>query len=185
MVLISFLQGERVAELILNHARANECQDVPQFKKEMAQLVDNALSNTLSLGKVLTQICAFLSCVICVSDAGLRDDDATMMVMVIMLLCSSVEDIREEIEFCHRCEIITILHHGLISIFFWFWLVLCASCVLYYDLISAVFLLFLLAFLFSLTLHRMKTYVQIKQIALQSTVMIFLAVCSALQRQFY
>ncbi|XP_071349630.1 uncharacterized aarF domain-containing protein kinase 2 [Trachinotus anak] len=45
-------QGERVAELILNHARANECQDVPQFKKEMAQLVDHALSNTLSLGKI-------------------------------------------------------------------------------------------------------------------------------------
>ncbi|XP_037621989.1 uncharacterized aarF domain-containing protein kinase 2 [Sebastes umbrosus] len=44
-------QGERVAELILNHARANECQDVPRFKKEMAQLVDKALSNTLSLGK--------------------------------------------------------------------------------------------------------------------------------------
>lgn len=49
------LQGERVAELILHHARANECQDVPQFKKEMAQLVDNALSSTLSLGKVLTK----------------------------------------------------------------------------------------------------------------------------------
>lgn len=45
-------QGERVAELILNHARANDCQDVPQFKKEMAQLVDHALSNTLSLGKI-------------------------------------------------------------------------------------------------------------------------------------
>ncbi|XP_070762844.1 uncharacterized aarF domain-containing protein kinase 2 [Enoplosus armatus] len=45
-------QGERVAELILNHARANECQDVPQFKKEMAQLVDHALSSTLSLGKI-------------------------------------------------------------------------------------------------------------------------------------
>ncbi|XP_044213589.1 uncharacterized aarF domain-containing protein kinase 2 [Thunnus albacares] len=45
-------QGERVAELILHHARANECQDVPQFKKEMSQLVDNALSNTLSLGKI-------------------------------------------------------------------------------------------------------------------------------------
>ncbi|XP_045894290.1 uncharacterized aarF domain-containing protein kinase 2 isoform X2 [Micropterus dolomieu] len=45
-------QGERVAELILNHARANECQDVPQFKKEMAQLVDHALTNTLSLGKI-------------------------------------------------------------------------------------------------------------------------------------
>ncbi|KAM3609156.1 uncharacterized protein V6R79_010398 [Siganus canaliculatus] len=45
-------QGERVADLILHHARANECQDVPQFKKEMAELVDQALSNTISLGKV-------------------------------------------------------------------------------------------------------------------------------------
>lgn len=45
-------QGERVAELILHHARANECQDVPQFKKEMAQLVEHAVSNTLSLGKI-------------------------------------------------------------------------------------------------------------------------------------
>ncbi|KAL6106429.1 adck2 [Pungitius sinensis] len=44
-------QGERVAELLLNHARANECRDVPRFKEEMAQLVDDALSNTLSLGK--------------------------------------------------------------------------------------------------------------------------------------
>ncbi|XP_070686213.1 uncharacterized aarF domain-containing protein kinase 2 [Pempheris klunzingeri] len=45
-------QGERVAELFLNHARANECKDVPQFKKEMAQLVDQALSSTISLGKI-------------------------------------------------------------------------------------------------------------------------------------
>uniref|UniRef100_A0A8C6S4F7 AarF domain containing kinase 2 n=1 Tax=Neogobius melanostomus TaxID=47308 RepID=A0A8C6S4F7_9GOBI len=45
-------KGERVAELILHHARANECQDIPQFKKEMAQLVDHALSNTLALGKI-------------------------------------------------------------------------------------------------------------------------------------
>uniref|UniRef100_A0AAV2KPD4 ABC1 atypical kinase-like domain-containing protein n=1 Tax=Knipowitschia caucasica TaxID=637954 RepID=A0AAV2KPD4_KNICA len=45
-------QGERVAELILNHARANECQDVPLFKQEMAQLVDHALSDTLALGKI-------------------------------------------------------------------------------------------------------------------------------------
>ncbi|XP_068459276.1 uncharacterized aarF domain-containing protein kinase 2 [Clinocottus analis] len=44
-------RGERVAELLLKHARANECRDVPQFKKEMAHLVDHALSNTLSLGK--------------------------------------------------------------------------------------------------------------------------------------
>uniref|UniRef100_A0A3Q4N1R6 AarF domain containing kinase 2 n=1 Tax=Neolamprologus brichardi TaxID=32507 RepID=A0A3Q4N1R6_NEOBR len=46
-------QGERVAELILNHARASECKDAALFKKEMAELVDHALSsNTLSLGKV-------------------------------------------------------------------------------------------------------------------------------------
>ncbi|XP_042351922.1 uncharacterized aarF domain-containing protein kinase 2 [Plectropomus leopardus] len=44
-------QGERVAELFLNHARANECRDVPKFKKEMSQLVDQALSKSLSLGK--------------------------------------------------------------------------------------------------------------------------------------
>ncbi|XP_024137012.1 uncharacterized aarF domain-containing protein kinase 2 [Oryzias melastigma] len=45
-------QGEQVAELILHHARASECQDVPLFKKEMAELVDHALSNTLALGKI-------------------------------------------------------------------------------------------------------------------------------------
>ncbi|XP_061825378.2 uncharacterized aarF domain-containing protein kinase 2 isoform X1 [Nerophis lumbriciformis] len=45
-------QGDRVAELILHHARASECKDVPRFKKEMAELVDGALSNTLSLGKI-------------------------------------------------------------------------------------------------------------------------------------
>lgn len=49
-------QGERVAELILHHARANECRDVQQFKKEMAQLVEDALSSTLSLGKVANQM---------------------------------------------------------------------------------------------------------------------------------
>ncbi|XP_038136346.1 uncharacterized aarF domain-containing protein kinase 2 [Cyprinodon tularosa] len=45
-------KGEQVAELILHHARANECKDVSLFKKEMAELVDHAVSNTLSLGKV-------------------------------------------------------------------------------------------------------------------------------------
>ena len=38
--------------MILHHARANDCQDVVQFKKEMSQLVDHALTNTVSLGKV-------------------------------------------------------------------------------------------------------------------------------------
>lgn len=45
-----------MAELLLHHARANECQDIPRFKKEMAELVDHALRNTLSLGKVLKAI---------------------------------------------------------------------------------------------------------------------------------
>ncbi|KAL2093880.1 hypothetical protein ACEWY4_011192 [Coilia grayii] len=52
-------QGERVAELILHHARANDCQDVALFKKEMAQLVDQALSGALSLGKI--QVAELLS----------------------------------------------------------------------------------------------------------------------------
>lgn len=42
-----------MAELILHHARANECKDVALFKKEMAELVDHAVSNTLSLEKVV------------------------------------------------------------------------------------------------------------------------------------
>ncbi|XP_018610512.2 uncharacterized aarF domain-containing protein kinase 2 [Scleropages formosus] len=45
-------QGERVAELILKHARASECGNVAGFKKDMAQLVNEALSNPVSLGKV-------------------------------------------------------------------------------------------------------------------------------------
>ncbi|TSK13439.1 hypothetical protein Baya_0313 [Bagarius yarrelli] len=52
-------QGERVAELILNHSRANECQDVPRFKREMAELVDFAVSDKLSLGKI--QVAELLS----------------------------------------------------------------------------------------------------------------------------
>ncbi|XP_068169918.1 uncharacterized aarF domain-containing protein kinase 2 isoform X2 [Antennarius striatus] len=45
-------QGERVAELILHHARANDCKDVGQFKKEMSQLIDHALTSKVSLGKM-------------------------------------------------------------------------------------------------------------------------------------
>ncbi|KAK1788802.1 hypothetical protein P4O66_002614 [Electrophorus voltai] len=52
-------QGERVAELILNQARASECKDVASFKREMAELVNHTLSNTLSLGKV--QVAELLS----------------------------------------------------------------------------------------------------------------------------
>ncbi|XP_010190659.1 PREDICTED: uncharacterized aarF domain-containing protein kinase 2, partial [Mesitornis unicolor] len=45
-------QGERVAELILHHARANQCQDVERFKAEMAELVTKVRGNTIALGKL-------------------------------------------------------------------------------------------------------------------------------------
>ena len=46
------LQGQRVAELILHHARASECRDVERFKAEMAALVTQARKNTITLEKV-------------------------------------------------------------------------------------------------------------------------------------
>ncbi|XP_066286237.1 uncharacterized aarF domain-containing protein kinase 2-like isoform X1 [Branchiostoma lanceolatum] len=45
-------EGEQVAELILHHARANECKDVAQFRKEMAALVQSARENTVTLGQI-------------------------------------------------------------------------------------------------------------------------------------
>ncbi|XP_027767164.1 uncharacterized aarF domain-containing protein kinase 2, partial [Empidonax traillii] len=45
-------QGERVAELILHHARANQCQDIERFKAEMAELVAKVRGNTIALGKL-------------------------------------------------------------------------------------------------------------------------------------
>uniref|UniRef100_A0A2K5PCE5 ABC1 atypical kinase-like domain-containing protein n=1 Tax=Cebus imitator TaxID=2715852 RepID=A0A2K5PCE5_CEBIM len=45
-------QGQRVAELILHHARASECRDVEGFKTEMATLVTQARKNTITLEKV-------------------------------------------------------------------------------------------------------------------------------------
>lgn len=45
-------QGHRVAELILHHARANECTDVERFKAEMAMLVTQARKNTITLEKL-------------------------------------------------------------------------------------------------------------------------------------
>ncbi|CAH7470618.1 uncharacterized aarF domain-containing protein kinase 2 isoform X2 [Phodopus roborovskii] len=45
-------QGHKVAELILHHARANECEDVERFKAEMATLVTQARKNTLTLEKL-------------------------------------------------------------------------------------------------------------------------------------
>ncbi|XP_075066475.1 putative aarF domain-containing protein kinase 2 [Mixophyes fleayi] len=52
-------QGETVAELILHHARANQCTDVESFKSRMAELVKEARENTVSLGKL--QIAVLLS----------------------------------------------------------------------------------------------------------------------------
>ncbi|RMC02883.1 hypothetical protein DUI87_20076 [Hirundo rustica rustica] len=44
-------QGERVAELILHHARANQCQDIERFKAEMAELVTK-----LQVGNLLSSV---------------------------------------------------------------------------------------------------------------------------------
>lgn len=52
-------QGQRVAELILHHARANECKDVEQFKAEMATLVTQARKDTITLEKL--QVSSLLS----------------------------------------------------------------------------------------------------------------------------
>ncbi|KAJ6660028.1 hypothetical protein lerEdw1_018226 [Lerista edwardsae] len=57
----TYVEGERVAELILHHARANQCKDVERFKCEMAELVMNARSNTIALGKL--QVASLLSSV--------------------------------------------------------------------------------------------------------------------------
>ncbi|XP_004677272.1 PREDICTED: uncharacterized aarF domain-containing protein kinase 2 [Condylura cristata] len=45
-------QGQKVAELILHHARASECRDVEGFKAEMATLVTQARKNTITLEKL-------------------------------------------------------------------------------------------------------------------------------------
>ncbi|XP_036781994.2 uncharacterized aarF domain-containing protein kinase 2 isoform X2 [Manis pentadactyla] len=44
--------GQRVAELVLHHARASECRDVEGFKAEMATLVTQARKNTITLEKL-------------------------------------------------------------------------------------------------------------------------------------
>ncbi|XP_019400233.1 PREDICTED: uncharacterized aarF domain-containing protein kinase 2 isoform X2 [Crocodylus porosus] len=54
-------QGERVGELILHHARANQCKDIERFKAEMAELVTKARMNTVALGKL--QVANLLSSV--------------------------------------------------------------------------------------------------------------------------
>ncbi|XP_040197625.1 uncharacterized aarF domain-containing protein kinase 2 [Rana temporaria] len=53
------MKGETVAELILHHARANQCTDVEAFKSQMAELVNEARESTVSLGKL--QVALLLS----------------------------------------------------------------------------------------------------------------------------
>ncbi|OCT86082.1 uncharacterized aarF domain-containing protein kinase 2 [Xenopus laevis] len=52
-------QGEKVAELILHQARANQCTDVEGYKKDMAELVAEARKRTVALGKL--QVAVLLS----------------------------------------------------------------------------------------------------------------------------
>ncbi|XP_054419967.1 uncharacterized aarF domain-containing protein kinase 2 [Pteronotus mesoamericanus] len=54
-------QGQRVAELILHHARANECRDVERFKAEMATLVTQARKDSITLERL--QVSSLLSSV--------------------------------------------------------------------------------------------------------------------------
>ncbi|KAL7982300.1 hypothetical protein Chor_009898 [Crotalus horridus] len=54
-------QGEKVAELILHHSRANQCKDVEKFKADMAELVTRARSNAVALEKF--QVASLLSSV--------------------------------------------------------------------------------------------------------------------------
>ncbi|XP_045648462.1 uncharacterized aarF domain-containing protein kinase 2 isoform X3 [Ursus americanus] len=58
-VLVETYEGQRVAELILHHARASECRDVEGFKAEMATLVTQARKNTITLEKL--QVSSLLS----------------------------------------------------------------------------------------------------------------------------
>ncbi|XP_049630655.1 uncharacterized aarF domain-containing protein kinase 2 [Suncus etruscus] len=54
-------QGQKVAELILHHAQANDCRDVESFKAEMATLVTQAREKTITLEKL--QVSTLLSSV--------------------------------------------------------------------------------------------------------------------------
>ena len=49
---IVYIQGDTVAELMLRHAKYNQCKDVKAFKKELGEIVFEARKNTISLGQV-------------------------------------------------------------------------------------------------------------------------------------
>ncbi|XP_028929063.1 uncharacterized aarF domain-containing protein kinase 2 isoform X2 [Ornithorhynchus anatinus] len=78
--------GERVAELILHHARASECRDVERFKAEMADLVTRARENTVSLGKL--QVADLLSSVfkLLMTHKVKLESNFASMVLAIMVL---------------------------------------------------------------------------------------------------
>ncbi len=46
------LQGERVADLMLEHARLNECKDIAAFKQEIVDIVMHTRAQTIKLGQV-------------------------------------------------------------------------------------------------------------------------------------
>ncbi|KAK2165593.1 hypothetical protein LSH36_48g06022 [Paralvinella palmiformis] len=58
--------GDTVAELMLRHAKSNECKDIEAFKKELGTIVVEARKNTITLGqlqvgKLLSDVFAVLS----------------------------------------------------------------------------------------------------------------------------
>nr|XP_045017013.1 uncharacterized aarF domain-containing protein kinase 2 isoform X2 [Jaculus jaculus] len=78
-------QGHRVAELMLHHARANECKDVEAFKAEMATLVTQARQN-LTLEKF--HVSGLLSSVfklLMVHQVKLESNFASIMVAILVL----------------------------------------------------------------------------------------------------
>ncbi|XP_038608727.1 uncharacterized aarF domain-containing protein kinase 2 [Tachyglossus aculeatus] len=79
-------QGERVAELILHHARASECRDVERFKAEMADLVTRVRENTVALGKL--QVADLLSSVfkLLMTHKVKLESNFASMVLAIMVL---------------------------------------------------------------------------------------------------
>lgn len=79
-------QGETVAELILHHARANQCKDVEAFKSQMAELVNEARKSTVSLGKL--QVALLLSQVfrlLMTHEVKLESNFASIMFAILVL----------------------------------------------------------------------------------------------------
>ena len=54
-------QDSKVAELMLNHSRYQDCQDVEGFKTEMAAVVNAFRENTITLGTVCDYLIVSIS----------------------------------------------------------------------------------------------------------------------------